>query len=225
MKKRLFLLTALVALLGVGLYALTRPAPVAHAAPPTSHTIIRTSNSVALAQFSITQGDVTDIATVVASPEGFQQPTLVSGPAVLVSVVECTQVGEEAQCVSYDGIEPAPGFHMSKSLTSATLPAVTVPLSLSDEFGNPSGPPVFDVSVALNWTGVGAITRQSDVSHTRIGHTYIETFHGKRMFRDATVTGSVSYPSPYFGPLTLTGENSDYNLLVSQGTMDISIQR
>jgi hypothetical protein len=223
MKKRLFRLIALVALLGVGLFAIATP--IAHAAPPTSHTITRMSSTIAFAGFSFMQGDHTDNVSVAVSANGFQAPTPISGPAVRAEVVECILTGENAECTSFVGFAPASGFQMNKQLASATLPEVTVPVSPADYYGNPSGPPVFEVTVALTWTGVGAITRQSDVSHTRIGHTYIETFHGKGTFRNATVSGSVSYPSPFFGPITLTGANSDFAIMMSQSSMDISIQR
>lgn len=225
MKKRLFLNTALVALLGVGLYALTQPAPIAHAAPPTSHTITRISGSAAIAAFEYSQGDVTDFVNVIAATKGFQLSQLVSGPGVRVDVTECTQVGENVECVSFAGIEPVPGFQIPNKLTSAALPEMVVPVSPTDEFGEPSGPPAFDVSLAISWTGVGEITTQSQVSHIRIGHIFSEMLRFKGASRDATVSGTLSYPSPYFGPIALTGDDTVYAALVSNGSMDVIIQR
>lgn len=224
MKKRMFLRIALAALLSVGLYAFAAPTPAAHAAPPTSHTIIRMSGTFADSGFSITQGDVTDFVEVAASPDGFQG--LISGPAVMVYIVECKQVTEEnADCAAFGGVDPVPGLQIPNKLTSVTLPEMTVPVSPVDEFGNPSGPPAFDVSVALTWTGVGSITSSHSVSHYRVAHTFIETSRFKGLSRDATVTGAVSYPSPLLGPITLTGADSVFAILMSQGSMIITIQR
>lgn len=227
MKKRRLLIIPLVGLLGAGLFALTRPVPVAHAAPPLSHTIIRTSGSEADAGFSLTQGDVTDFAVVVVSPKGFPAPTPISGPAVVVSVGECIQTGENAECTNFMGIVPAPGLQFdTNKLTSATLPEMTVPVTPVDENGNPSGgPPSFDVTVALTWTGVGSITSSHSVSHFRVGHEFSEMTRFKGTFRNATISGTISYPAPLLGPITLTGANSEFAGMMSQGSMDISIQR
>lgn len=227
MRKHLFVRLALAALLSAGMYAFAAPAPTTHAAPPASHTIIRSSSSMAIASFSYTQGgNVTDFVSVIALPEGVQQPTPISGPAAGVSVVECTQVGENSECVGFLGMEPAPGLQFdTHRLTSVTLPEVTVPVSPMNEFGMPSGSPVFDVSVALTWTGVGSITSSHSVSHYRVGHTFIETSHFKGLSRDATVSGAISYPSPQFGPITLTGSDAVKAALLTNASMDITIQR
>lgn len=225
MKKRLFLLTVLVALLGVGLYTLTRPAPIAHAAPPTSHTVIRTSSGPeADAGFLVTQGDLEDFVSVVVSPKGFQAPTSISGPAVVVNVKEVNLATNEV--FFGGGVAPAPELQFdTKKLTSATLPEMTVPVFSLDENGNQIGEPV-PMTVALTWTGVGSITTQSEVSHYRVGHEFSEMFRFKGTSRNAMVSGTVSYPSPLDGSIiTFTSADSLFAQMMSQGTMDIIIQR
>lgn len=224
MRKHLFVRLALAALLSVGLYAFAAPAPTAHAAPPTSHTIIRMSGTFADSGFSLTQGDVTDFVEVAVSPDGFQG--LISGPAVMVYILECKQVTEEnADCVAFGGVEPVPGLQIPNNLTSVTLPEMTVPVSPLDENGNPIGPPAFDVTVALTWTGVGSITSSHSVSHFRVGHEFSEMSHFKGTSREATMSGTISYPSPLLGPITLTGADNVFAIMMRQGSMNITIQR
>jgi hypothetical protein len=80
--------------------------------------------------------------------------------------------------------------------------------------------------VAFTWTGVGSITTQSSISHYRVGHEFSAMFRFKGTFRNATVSGTASYPSPLGGStITLTGADSVFAQMMSSGSMDISIQR
>lgn len=224
MKKHLFVLTALVALLGVGLYAVTRLVPVVQASPATSP-VLRMSGSGAYTTLAFMQGDLMGAVNVEASLEGFQtQPPTISGPAVGVSLSECDVVTQE--CIFASGQAPAPGLQIdTKKLTSATLPEVTVQVTPVDKSGIPTGSP-FPVTVALSWTGVGAASTQFGVIQFRDGHTFKDTYHFNGTFRSATVSGSVSYSSPLLGsPVALTGADAVAAQLMSSGSMDVIIER
>lgn len=225
MKKRLSLCIALATLLGVGLYAFAAPAPAAHAAPPASHTMIRTSGSSASASFHFERDDVMGNVFVQASPEGFQfSPTeSFPGPAVQVSIDECNTVTTE--CLFGGNMVPAPGLQMdTKKLTSATLPQVTVPVDLMNESGMIVTSSV--VTVALTWTGVGGISTESGVFHLHTPHMFSQMFHFKGVTRDATVSGAVSYSSPLLNEtVTLTGDDIMFAQLMSSGSTVFSIQR
>lgn len=224
MKRRLLSSITLAALLSVGLYAFVASAPAAHAAAPTTHTIIRSFGSTASASFDFERGDVVGAVFVQASPEGFQfSPTdVIPGPVVNVSVKECNTV--TATCLFGGNVATPTVLQIdAKKLTSATLEA-TVPMDLMNESGAVVASTL--VTVDLTWTGVGSITYQSGSFRTRTPGLLNEMYHFKGITRNATVSGTVAYLSPLLGAtVTITGEDLTFAQLMSSGSTTFTIQR
>ncbi len=201
MKKRLFVLTALfalVALVGVGLFARTAHTPSAHAtAAPVA--VVHMSGPSASADLVAQDGDVTtEVNLNVVDLRSQTPPGRPTAGRVMdyLLVSEFNSATGELYFNAAGSLTPAPGFQIdSTGLTAAHLSPMTVSVQPVDEFGNPTLP-AFDITLEVNWTGVGPIVDELSTSHVLIPHELNFTAHFSGASRDAMATGAFSYISP-----------------------------
>ena len=195
MKKRVFLLAALFALLSMGVYAVKAPTPTAQAANA-STIVLHSSGSSAYAAFIIEDGDITRFVEMDISTQRFQEKPgkPIAEPTVFVYVSEFNSVTQTS--IWGSGQTIVNGLQIDgKTLDSAYLPWTTVSIQPMDDYGNPVGSP-YDISVTATWTGVGVTTYSHWVSHYRIPGVINEKDSGTGAWRDATAVGSYHYTSP-----------------------------
>ncbi len=206
MKKRLLSIIALVALLSVGLYAVT--ALTAHAAPAERHVfVVRATGPTATASFS-----GTDEATgtsweveISISTQSIQQPPgkPTTGSSVQIFIAEFNTEGVGFFAVSDPTTAPSGMTIDGKNLNSAFFPATEMTVHPTQD--DPTLFEPFNVAMGpISWTGEGAIRFSSQTFHFRIPGIGSESGHTSGASRNATAIGSFSFdPS-----VSLPGFNS-----------------
>ncbi len=226
MKKRLLLGIVFALLLGMGVYGVSRNAPIAQAQSHRPVVIMHSSGLSAQAFFNSVLENGDNLGVGVFPNIGSQQippGKPIKGSSVDVVVLEFDPSGSNLLVLA-SGQMDVPGLHIDGTkLTGATLPLTTVTMEVTDpNTGNPTGQ-TFSLQIAVSWTGTGAVSSDHGTFHFR-EPGFIETTHTSGKFRNATAGATtLTFTLPDGTNVNMSGATDEFANLGNFRSLDIVI--